>query len=175
MWDNALKAPAPILLVTGWNEWTASVWETPGVVLLGRKTQKGQGHIVDEFNMDFNRDLEPMKGGYGDDYYWQFVANMRRYKGMSAAANAVRAANHPAHGPHSQWDGVRPLYHDAARRHGQPRLGRGHAAFALHGHQRAQRHRAGTGRAGRVDAVFPCPHGRARSRRRRARTGCCCF
>ncbi len=82
MWDNALKAPAPILLVTGWNEWTASVWETPGVVMLGRKTQKGQGHIVDEFNMDFNRDLEPMQGGYGDDYLWQFVANMRRYKGM---------------------------------------------------------------------------------------------
>ncbi|MDQ2732310.1 MAG: hypothetical protein M3Y56_11670, partial [Armatimonadota bacterium] len=83
-WKVAQKVAAPILLVTGWNEWTAAVWETPGVVFLGRKTGPGQGHIVDEFDMEFNRDLEPMKGGYNDNYYWQFVANMRRYKGMQA-------------------------------------------------------------------------------------------
>ncbi len=112
-WDNAEKVAAPILLVTGWNEWTASVWETPGVVFLGRTTTTGQGHIVDEFNQDFNRDLEPMKGGYGDDYYNQFVANMRRYKGMRAptppsAPRTIRPLE-----AYKQWAGVRPIYRDA--------------------------------------------------------------
>lgn len=112
-WDNAEKVAAPILLVTGWNEWTASVWETPGVVFLGRTTKAGQGHIVDEFNTDFNRDLEPMKGGYGDDYYWQFVANMRRYKGMHAptppsAPRTIRPLE-----SYKQWESVRPVYQDA--------------------------------------------------------------
>ena len=112
-WDNAMKVGAPILLVTGWNEWTASVWETPGVKFLGRVTQKGQGHIVDEFNEDFNRDLEPMRGGYGDNYYWQFVADMRRYKGMLAPVPPSAPRTIKLDGPPSQWDHVRPIYRDA--------------------------------------------------------------
>ncbi len=112
MWNTALEAPAPILLVTGWNEWTASVWETPGVVMLGRTTKVGQGHIVDEFNMDFNRDLEPMKGGYADDYYWQFVANMRRYKGMQPPQAPSAPRTIKLNGPYNQWKNVRPIYQD---------------------------------------------------------------
>lgn len=113
-WRVAREVGAPILLVTGWNEWTAAVWETPGVVFLGRKTQKGQGHIVDEFNMDFNRDIEPMKGGYGDNYYWQFVANMRRYKGMKSPATPSAAAAIAIDGQFDDWKGVTPVYRDAA-------------------------------------------------------------
>ena len=112
-WDNAEKVAAPILLVTGWNEWTASVWETPGVVFLGRTTKTGQGHIVDEFNGDFNRDLEPMKGGYGDDYYNQFVANMRRYKGMQAPTQPSAPRTIRLQASYKQWDDVRPVYHNA--------------------------------------------------------------
>jgi hypothetical protein len=112
-WNNALKVNAPILLVTGWNEWTASVWEQPGVVFLGRKMIKGEGYIVDEFNADFDRDLEPMQGGYGDDYYGQFVANMRRYKGMTAPTQVSGPKTITVSSPLSAWNAVRPLYRDA--------------------------------------------------------------
>lgn len=112
-WERAFQVGAPILCVTGWNEWTASVWETPGVVMLGRTTQKGQGHIVDEFNQDFNRDLEPMKGGYGDAYLWQFIANVRRYKGMAPPQLSSAPRTIRLNGPLSQWDTVQPLYRDA--------------------------------------------------------------
>lgn len=111
-WDRAEKVGAPILLVTGWNEWTASVWETPGVVFLGRATKVGQGHIVDEFNADFNRDLEPMRGGSSDDYYWQFVADMRRYKGLRAPEAVSGPRTIRRQKSYKQWDGVRPVYHD---------------------------------------------------------------
>ena len=72
----------------------------------------GQGHIVDEFNMEFNRDIEPMKRGYRDNYYWQFVSNMRRYKGMAPppapSPPKTIALEQPA-----EWADVRPVLRDA--------------------------------------------------------------
>ena len=111
-WKVAHKIAPPILLVTGWNEWTASVWETPGVVMLRRTTEKGQGHIVDEFNQEFNRDLEPMKGGYRDNYYWQFVAEMRRYKGMLPPPPPSAPRTISIDGKFQDWNGVAPTYWD---------------------------------------------------------------
>jgi len=111
-WKVANQVGAPMLMVTGWNEWTAAVWETPDVVFLNRKTIAGQGHMVDEFNMEFNRDIEPMQGGYRDNYYWQFVANMRRYKGMAPppapSPHKTIAAERPA-----DWADVLPVFRDA--------------------------------------------------------------
>src|SRR5271166_2777688 len=37
--------------------------------------------FVDEFDAEFSRDIEPMKGAHGDNYYYQLVANIRRFKG----------------------------------------------------------------------------------------------
>jgi hypothetical protein len=119
-WDHAMAVGPPILLVTGWNEWTASVWEKPGVVMLDRTTKKGQGHIVDEFNMQFDRDIEPMAptgpgepAGYGDNYYMQFVSNMRRYKGMTAPPPTTPASQPiPVIADATAWAGVTPVYHD---------------------------------------------------------------
>lgn len=112
-WKVANQVGAPMLMVTGWNEWTAAVWETPDVVFLNRKTVKGQGHMVDEFNMEFNRDIEPMRGGYRDNYYWQFVSNMRRYKGM-APPPAPSPPMTDALGHAADWADVRPVFRDAA-------------------------------------------------------------
>lgn len=111
-WDKALKEAPPITLVTGWNEWTASVWDTPGVVMLNRKTVAGQGHIVDEFNPQFNRDLEPMTGDYRDNYYWQFIANMRRLKGMNAPQVVSPPQKINVRGPLAQWNRVTPDFKD---------------------------------------------------------------
>ena len=119
-WDHAMKVAPPILLVTGWNEWTAGVWEKPGVVMLDRTTKRGQGHIVDEFDMQFDRDIEPMAptgpgepAGYGDDYYFQFVANLRRYKGMAApATRPTVAAAVPTSPDAAAWADVVPMFHD---------------------------------------------------------------
>ncbi len=112
-WKRAREIAAPMLLVTGWNEWTASVWNTPNVVMLGRKTVEGQGHIVDEFNTQFNRDIEPMRGGTRDNYYWQFVANMRLYKGMAAPQKVSDPRAIAIDGAFEDWKGVTPRYVDA--------------------------------------------------------------
>lgn len=113
-WKTAGKIGAPILLVTGWNEWTASVWNTHGVPFLGKITNDdGTGYFVDEFNMEFNRDLEPMKSGYADGYYMQFVANMRRYKGMTAPQTTSPMKTIRIDGKFGDWNDVTPLFRDA--------------------------------------------------------------
>ena len=112
-WRVADHVGAPMLMVTGWNEWTAAVWETPDVVFLNRKTVQGQGHMVDEFNMEFNRDIEPMRGGYRDIYYWQFVSNMRRYKGMAPPPTPSPPKTIDATRP-AEWSDVCPTFRDAS-------------------------------------------------------------
>ena len=37
--------------------------------------------FVDEFDTEFSRDVEPMKGGHGDNYVYQMIANIRRLQG----------------------------------------------------------------------------------------------
>ena len=36
----------------------------------------------DQFDEQFSRDIEPMRGGHGDNFYYQLVAGIRRYKGV---------------------------------------------------------------------------------------------
>ena len=57
------------VFVTGYNEWVAGKW-----------VDNGAAYFVDQFNEEYSRDIEPMKGGYGDNYLLQTAANIRRYK-----------------------------------------------------------------------------------------------
>ena len=38
--------------------------------------------FIDQYNAEFNRTIQPMHGGYTDNYYMQMVQNIRRYKGV---------------------------------------------------------------------------------------------
>lgn len=111
-WNQAMHIAPPILLLTGWNEWTASVWNHPGVTMLGRTTKGKESYIVDEYNMQFDRDIEPMHDGYGDDYFMQALENLRRYKGMVRPQPISHAQTIDINGPQSQWADITPVYHD---------------------------------------------------------------
>lgn len=84
-WDSALKIDPEIVFITGWNEWVAQRFlKVPGQGandMLGKKLKTGESYFVDCYNLEFSRDIEPMKGGYGDAYYYQMIANIRRFKG----------------------------------------------------------------------------------------------
>ena len=85
-WDNALKMDPEIIFITGWNEW-----------IMGRfdEWQGQKNAFPDQYSQECSRDIEPMAGGHGDNYYWQMVSNIRRFKGMSpgpAPHEAVPAA-----------------------------------------------------------------------------------
>lgn len=100
--ERALQLDPPFVMITGWNEWIAGRWGQPGGPII----------FVDQFDQEHSRDIEPMKGGHGDDYYWQMVAGVRRYKGTPPLPAASPPASIDLDGPMSQWESVRPEYRD---------------------------------------------------------------
>jgi len=105
-WQRALQLDPPLVFVTGWNEWTAgryNEWATfkaPPVI------------FVDQFNREYSRDIEPEKGGHGDNYYYQLIANIRRFKGARPAPTAL-ARPIKIDARFGDWTGVEPEFRDA--------------------------------------------------------------
>ena len=101
-WQRALELDPNVVFITGWNEWIA---------MQLNKTE-GPPVFCDQFNLEFSRDVEMMKGGYGDDYYMQMAANIRRFKGMVSTPDVSERHTIDISGPFSQWDDVRPVFRD---------------------------------------------------------------
>ncbi len=94
-WEYALKIDPKMVFVTGWNEWIAGRWTfdrtSPSTTVLtneeGTSTYtraaipEKRGVMCDCCSLEYSRDIEPMKGGYSDNYYMQLVEYVRRYKG----------------------------------------------------------------------------------------------
>jgi len=75
-WDRAHEAKPDIVLVTGWNEWIAGRWQgVPERPIM----------FVDCANDEYSRDIEMMRGGYGDAYFLQLRDNVRKFKGIADA------------------------------------------------------------------------------------------
>jgi hypothetical protein len=66
---------------------------------------------VDAYSQGFSRDIEPMKGGHGDNYYYQLVNYVRRYKGVRALPEV---ASRPVSidGKFDDWREVTPEFRD---------------------------------------------------------------
>jgi len=114
-WERALEIDPQFIFITGWNEWVAQRFAAGGTgTFAGRPQVKSGTFFVDNFTEEFSRDIMPMKtgnkGGYGDNYYMQMVAGIRRFKGVRALPVA-----HGFHTPGSfpAWSGVQPTYSDA--------------------------------------------------------------
>jgi len=103
-WERAIEVDPPFVMVTGWNEWIAGRWKRPDEPFV----------FVDQYDQEHSRDIEPMKGGHGDNYYLQLVANVRRYKGAPPIPSASGPTTIRLDGAPAQWDGVRPEFRDAA-------------------------------------------------------------
>lgn len=127
-WDRAIALDPELVSVTGWNEWTAgsvragtnldnemASWDFfPGAKLgrAGHPIHPGDLYFIDEYNEEFNRDIEPMKDDHNDNYYFQLVANVRRYKGVHAPQSTSEPKAIDLAGDFTQWRGVTPDYRD---------------------------------------------------------------
>ena len=58
------------------------------------------------------KDIEPMKGGFGDNYYYQTVINLRNYKGARKVESAFGQKSIDISGNETQWLSVGPEYRD---------------------------------------------------------------
>lgn len=109
-WDYALKGDPEFLYINDWNEWTAMKFNTEGnVSWLGRINPF---MFVDQYNMEFNRGIQPMKGGYSDNYYMQMAQNIRRYKGSRPIPQHSGFAECKIDGRFSDWKNNSIEYRD---------------------------------------------------------------
>lgn len=127
-WNRALAVDPDFVFVTGWNEWSAgskrmgpdvakelASWDFfPGAKLsrAGHPLKPGDVYFIDEYNEEFSRDIEPMRGGHTDDYYYQLIANIRRYKGVHRPQPPSVPKTIHLNGSFSQWDDVGPEFRD---------------------------------------------------------------
>ena len=82
-WQRARQVDPEFVFVTGWNEWVAQrfISDKGGQPFLGQPLPPGGTFFVDQYSQEFSRDVEPMKDGHGDNYYYQLASQIRRYKG----------------------------------------------------------------------------------------------
>ena len=71
-WEAAIAADPDMVFVTGWNEWIAQ--------LQGGATGSASVALIDNMDINNSRDIEPMAGGYGDNYYLQLCDFITRFK-----------------------------------------------------------------------------------------------
>ncbi len=105
-WEHALREDPRFVFVTGWNEW-----------IMGRFAEfngvKEPVMFVDQFDQEHSRDIEPMRGGHGDDYYWQLIGYVQRYKGVRAVEPLrAAAAGIRIDGRFGDWTEVGPEFRD---------------------------------------------------------------
>ena len=128
-WSRALEVDPEFVFVTGWNEWTAGQmtrrhedydeemrqWDFfPGANCGkgGRKIEMGESYFIDQYNQEYSRDIEPMKGGHGDNYYYQLMAAVRRYKGVAEPVAAGPERTIDLNGGFDQWKRIECTYFD---------------------------------------------------------------
>lgn len=70
-WLTAFECKPKVVTLTWWNEWTAQRLDIGG----------GQYVFVDNYNQNYSRDIEPMEGGHGDQYYQWMIKYISAYKG----------------------------------------------------------------------------------------------
>jgi hypothetical protein len=111
-WMRALQVDPELVFVTGWNEWIAQRFLNEGrQTFLGQVLPQGGTYFVDAYSQEFSRDIEPMKGGHGDNYYYQLVNFIRRYKGVPALP-PVAGGPVTVDGSFDDWRAVTPEFAD---------------------------------------------------------------
>ena len=111
-WKQAHLVDPQLVMITQWNEWISGVYTfknpTTGEFLGKERTW----YAVDEFNKEFSRDIEPMKDGYTDNFYYQMVSNIRKYKGMQTQEVSNVGSQVLIDGSFNEWSTVSPVFKD---------------------------------------------------------------
>ncbi len=69
-WYYAFEVRPKVVGLTWWNEWTAQRYEV----------EPGKFIFTDNYNQEYSRDIEPMEGGHGDQYYRWLKEYIAHYK-----------------------------------------------------------------------------------------------
>lgn len=113
MWQNAIRYDVKYTFVTGWNEWVA----IKNAAALGNNQEYAECRgnrvfFVDTVNREYSRDIEMMKGGYGDTAFLQLMRNTRTLKGAAGEMAASAKTTMDIRQGMMQWSQVADVYYD---------------------------------------------------------------
>lgn len=69
-WRVVMEKDPDMVFITGWNEWIAQL----------QVRANGYISLIDNADINNSRDIEPMSGGYGDNYYLQMCRYIAQFK-----------------------------------------------------------------------------------------------
>ncbi|MBP7050284.1 MAG: hypothetical protein KBE65_04650 [Phycisphaerae bacterium] len=110
-WTRALELDPEFIFITGWNEWVAGRFDK-WYKYTGKDSYYPDALFVDEYDHEYSRDIEPMKGGHTDSYYYQMVSYIRRFKGVRQPAKPGPRTSVAIDGDFADWSDVKPEYRD---------------------------------------------------------------
>ncbi len=112
--EYALRQDVDTIMITGWNEWYAGIHRAPSADQTCGQTPTPNYYMIDQMSPEYSRDGEPMKlrdgEGFGDNYYYQMAAYIRRFKGNALPAT-VNGGN-MVDADDSAWEAVTPAFTD---------------------------------------------------------------
>ncbi len=113
--DYALTQDVDVVMITGWNEWYAGVHTAPSADQTCGQTPTPNYYMVDQMSPEYSRDGEPMRirdgVGFGDNYYYQMVSYIRKFKGLDAAPATVNGGSLST-ADKAAWEKVSPAFTD---------------------------------------------------------------
>jgi hypothetical protein len=114
-WKQVFTLQPRVVMITQFNEWMAQRFICgldQNADFLGVPAANGNTYFVDAYNEEYNRDIEPMKGGHTDNMYFQLVNYIRLFKGITAPEQASPAKKVEMDGLFTEWSNVKPVYVD---------------------------------------------------------------
>jgi len=111
---NAAYALDPqIMFFTGWNEFLMGHF-TPGTLEFnycgGKRVYNSL--FIDQYNHEFSRDIEPIAGGFGDNYYYYMADFIRKFKGVDTLPVYSQRHTITIDGKFADWINVNSSYAD---------------------------------------------------------------
>lgn len=101
--ERAMSLDPQIIFFTGWNEWTAQ---------RQRPSDSPPPYFVDQYNHEFSRDIEPLNGGFGDNYYYMMADFIRKFKGARKIPVFNERKDICIDGSFEDWSGVNAKWGD---------------------------------------------------------------
>jgi len=113
-WDEAMVSNPQFLYINDWNEWTAGKYHPEEGKTFKFMRRDATYRFIDQYNAEFNRAIQPMNGGYTDNYYMQMAQNIRRYKGVRPTPELKGFQTMTIDGDFADWAKVEVEYRDTA-------------------------------------------------------------
>lgn len=119
-WSRVFEIDPKLVMITGWNEFTAGRWVDPnattqlvaGTYKVTQNDPQFKYVYVDLFSPEYSRDIEPISEYFRDNYYYQMVNNIRKFKGTNAVEKSTGNTAVDITGDLSELNNVGPEYLD---------------------------------------------------------------